>query len=151
MRGERVVDGQVHQRQPWRCGEVAMDHSTLGMTEQQERIAELFLKFGFWKPVPLPEIMSLWIAKYDARIHELRHKFDWNIGNRTWRVGRQKHSEFTLYPGSWKELQGKPEAGARDRSSSLNLAKTLSSRQPLKSFDDWKAEREKPAEFALVP
>ena len=99
--------------------------------------------------------MELWIAKYDARIHELRHKFDWNIGNRTWRVGRQKHSEFTLYPGSWKELQGKPEAGARDRSSSLNLSKMLSQPKP-KSWEQVCAERnakmgEPEPEWSLTP
>lgn len=45
--------------------------------------------------VPLPEILKLGIAQYNARIHTLR-RIGFNIENRTSRVNGAKHSWFRL-------------------------------------------------------
>jgi len=46
--------------------------------------------------VPLPEILSLRISQYSARIHEARHKWGLKIENRTETVNGAKHSWFRL-------------------------------------------------------
>lgn len=63
------------------------------MTDHQsERILSL-LRGNGW--VPLPELLALGIAQYNARIFSLR-KSGFVIENRTVWHGRQRHSAFRL-------------------------------------------------------
>lgn len=47
--------------------------------------------------VPLPEILALGIAQYNARIHSLR-RAGYAIENKTEAAGGQRHSWFRLLP-----------------------------------------------------
>lgn len=88
---------------------------------------------GAW--VPLPEILALGIAQYNARIWELR-KRGLNIENRTEIVDGVRHSWFRLIPiDAPKSAQPAPKPG--------------------KSWDEIVADRERklanPEPFELVP
>lgn len=62
---------------------------------QRERILALLKAAdGGW--VPLPRILALGIAQYNARIFELKHYHRHRIVNRTRVVGGVRHSEFRL-------------------------------------------------------
>jgi hypothetical protein len=52
---------------------------------------------GEW--VPLPDILALRIAQYNARFHELR-KLNFSIESRTETVDGQRHSWFRLKKGA---------------------------------------------------
>ena len=71
---------------------------------QTGRIVDLLRSHkGQW--VPLPEILSLGISQYSARIHEARHRWGLDIENRVETVNGKKHSWFRL-------LESEPEAQA---------------------------------------
>jgi hypothetical protein len=64
------------------------------ISTQRERILNLLRSAkGAW--VPLPEILALGIAQYNARIFELRRR-DLNIENRTETINGVCHSWFRL-------------------------------------------------------
>jgi Helix-turn-helix domain len=64
---------------------------------QSERILKLLRSArGAW--IPLPEILALGVAQYNARIFELR-KRGLNIQNRTETVDGVRHSWFRLVDG----------------------------------------------------
>lgn len=67
----------------------------MSRTFQRDRLLALLLAHeGCW--VPLPFIMALNIAQYNARIWELRHRFKYRIENRIRQVGQERHTEFRL-------------------------------------------------------
>ena len=55
--------------------------------------------------MPLPEILSLGISQYSARIHEARHRWGLDIENRVETVKGKKHSWFRL-------VESRPKARA---------------------------------------
>ena len=67
---------------------------------QRERLLHLLEESsGEW--VPLPRILTLGIAQYSARIHELRRELKpkgWRIENRRRHNGGAVHSWFRLVP-----------------------------------------------------
>ena len=64
-------------------------------SQQQKLLAVLEANKGAW--VPLPSIMALGIAQYNARIYELR-RLGYDIKNKTKEINGVKHSWFCL-PG----------------------------------------------------
>jgi len=69
-------------------------YKELSLTHQQRKIADFLLeRQNQW--VPLPEILSLGIAQYGARILEDRRK-GLVIENRTAWVGSKRHSWFRI-------------------------------------------------------
>ena len=104
---------------------------------QQERILDLLKSRGYGQWIQLYEILDLQprIVDIGTRIHELRHKRDLNIQNKTWRVDGITHSAYRLLPGSFRELGGKPEPTYRERREPLTAV-------PLKSWEQVCAERE---------
>ena len=64
---------------------------------QKEKLGEFFKsRPKTW--IPLPAILSLGIAQYNARIHELRIEDGMNIENRVVIVGGERHSSFMYIP-----------------------------------------------------
>jgi hypothetical protein len=63
---------------------------------QRDRLLALF-EANFGKPVPLPEILALGIAQYNARIFELRRE-GFDVRSETVDVvGGQKHTVFVYH------------------------------------------------------
>ena len=74
-------------------------------TQRGEILALLVKARGEW--VPLPDVLALGCAQYNARIFELR-RVGFNIENRTETVDGERHSWFRLLPST----SGKPEPEA---------------------------------------
>ncbi|MGH9492916.1 MAG: hypothetical protein ACRD2K_05395 [Terriglobales bacterium] len=73
------------------------------MTRQQVKIyTVLALRAGQW--VPLPELLSIGVAQYNARILELRRQ-GLTIENKTAVVNGQRHSWFRLIPRPPRPVQ----------------------------------------------
>jgi hypothetical protein len=93
------------ERGPFNVGTMA--HGNIHRnTIQSEKIRALFLAaHGAW--VPLPEILALGIAQYNARIWQLRHEYGLTIENKT-ELGDDgiRHSWFRLVNSS---AQSAPE------------------------------------------
>ena len=75
-------------------------------TQRAEILRLLIDAHGAW--VPLPEILALGVAQYNARIFELR-RLRFNIENRTEQVDGERHSWFRLVSSPAPELP-KPKA-----------------------------------------
>ena len=89
---------------------------TYAETQRGKILALLVAASGGW--VPLPEILALGIAQYNARIFELR-KRGLNVENRTETIEGVRHSWFRLvdFPASEtpKSQAPKPEPEWKDR------------------------------------
>jgi hypothetical protein len=81
---------------------------------QEAQILEIFRSAGYGVEVPL-RTFPVWLAhEFNRAIHNLRWRDDLNIGNRTARRSTPEgntvtDSFYTLYPGRWSDLRGKPE------------------------------------------
>ena len=83
------------------------EHTTYRSTIQSEKLLALLRSaHGAW--VPLPEILALGIAQYNARIFELR-KRGLNIENRTETIDGVRRSWFRLVDSPASETP-KPQA-----------------------------------------
>lgn len=79
---------------------------------QRDQLLALFLPD---REVPLPEILALGIAQYNARIFELR-RLGFRIKNRTKEINGVKHSWFRLVHGPERSAGSvQPDRTARTR------------------------------------
>ena len=108
---------------------------------QCSRILQLLIQArGGW--VPLPEILALGIAQYNARLWELR-RLGFRIENRTERRDGQRHSYFRLAMSATPGDQSlTPETSPQaDNRESIQGAQRP---EPLSLFGDLKPESEYP-------
>src|SRR5260221_4277512 len=106
---------------------------TYRSTIQSEKILGLLrAAHGAW--VPLPEILALGIAQYNARIFDLRRQ-GFTIENRTEVVGNERHSWFRLVSPS-------PEPANSQASEPPKKAIPWSERKPVTGLELWDAERQ---------
>jgi Helix-turn-helix domain len=92
-----------------------------GKTQRGEILRLLLDAQGSW--VPLPDVLALGIAQYNARIYELR-RLGFDIENRTERVGGERHSWFRLVSSptrSTPKLHRTPEILWQDRPRATGL------------------------------
>jgi hypothetical protein len=84
-----------------------------GKTQRGRILALLIKAASGW--VPLPEILALGIAQYNARVHELR-ALGFRIENRKERVNGLLHTYFRLNGGSAtiakSRTEPQPESGS---------------------------------------
>jgi hypothetical protein len=91
---------------------------------QREQILRLLIdRRGEW--VPLPDILRLGIAQYNARILELR-ALSFNIENDTFWCDGKKLSRYRLIPGVWIK---RPKAERKKRQPSAETASAAPSPQ----------------------
>src|SRR5690349_8354193 len=85
-----------------------MHSTTEHFTKQSQKILEVLRAAnGAW--VPLPEILSLGIAQYNARVYELRRR-GFDIQNKTEIVDGVKHSAYRLIEGDQFRLAPEGES-----------------------------------------
>jgi hypothetical protein len=73
------------------------------MKRQIEKLSALFKERpNQW--IPLPDILRLGLAQYNARIYDMRAA-GWDIRNRIESVGGSRHSWFMYVPAANQETQ----------------------------------------------
>ncbi len=100
---------------------------------QEADVLAVFKRHGYGVWISLPEFPHL--HELNRAIHNLRHRNDFNIGNRCERSIRSDgrtvtRSWYRLLPGRWSELRGKPEPGSRYERASASASHSTAEISP---------------------